>query len=151
MTRFRLKVNGELHEVDAAPEMPLLWVLRDLLGLKGTKFSCGIAECGSCTVLIDGETVRSCATAIAEVGDREVTTIEGLADHPVQQAWIEDEVPQCGYCQPAQIITAAALLSRNPNPSDAEIDGEMSDVLCRCGSYQRIRRAVHKAAERMKG
>lgn len=150
MTRFELKVNGRTREVEAEPDMPLLWVLRDVLGLKGTKFSCGVAECGACTVLIDGEPVRSCATAVSEVGSGEITTIEGLADHPVQRAWIEQEVPQCGYCQPAQILGAVALLNRNPDPSDADIDAAMGGVLCRCGTYQRIRRAIHAAAERMR-
>lgn len=150
MSTFILKVNGEDHTVDVAPDTPLLWVLRDTLGLTGTKFSCGEGRCGACTVHLNGEAVKSCMTEISEVGEREVTTIEGLSpdgSHPLQLAWIEDSVPQCGYCQPGQIMTAAALLAKTPDPTDDEIDAAMSDVLCRCGTYQRVRRAIHHAAE----
>jgi isoquinoline 1-oxidoreductase alpha subunit len=146
---LHLNINGQQHEIEAAPAMPLLWVLRDLLGLTGTKYACGISLCGACTVLVDGRPVRSCTTPVAAVGKRSVTTIEGLAehrDHPVQRAWIEEQVPQCGYCQSGQILTAAALLARKPQPSDADIDAAMSAVLCRCGTYPRVRRAVRRAA-----
>ncbi len=147
MAKFTLHVNGQRHEADVPPDMPLLWVLRDVLGLKGTKYGCGAAECGTCTVLLGDEAVRSCVTTIADVGDAEVTTIEGLGgDHPLQRAWIEDEVPQCGYCQPGQILQAAALLKETPHPTDEQIDAAMSGNLCRCGTYQRIKRAVHKVA-----
>jgi isoquinoline 1-oxidoreductase subunit alpha len=146
-----LSINGESHTVDAPPDMPLLWVLRDLLGLTGTKYGCGMAQCGACTVHLNGEAVRSCVLPASEVGARKVTTIEGLsADggglHPVQRAWIEADVVQCGYCQPGQIMAAAALLKEAPKPSDAEIDAALSASLCRCGTYQRIREAVHLAA-----
>ena len=147
---FTLNVNGMAHEVDAEPETPLLWVLRDNIGLTGTKFGCGIAQCGVCTVHIDGQPARACSTTAASAVGREITTIEGLSDdnsHPVQQAWVEDTVPQCGYCQPGQIMSAAALLSRTPDPSDSEIDTAMAGNLCRCGTYLRIRRAIHRAAE----
>jgi isoquinoline 1-oxidoreductase alpha subunit len=149
MARFTLVVNGEEHTVDAPADMPLLWVLRDLLGLTGTKYGCGIGRCGTCTVHIDGVAVRSCVTTILEVSGA-VTTIEGLAaagDHPLQQAWLEENVPQCGYCQPGQIMAAAALLAANPRPSEAEISSAMSGVLCRCGTYQRIRAAITRAIE----
>lgn len=145
---LRILVNGEEHTLDVGPEIPLLWVLRDTLGLTGTKYTCGAGLCGACTVHLDGEPVRSCTLPVAEVGAREVTTIEGLSadgSHPVQQAWIAERVPQCGYCQPGQIMTAAALLARNPNPSDDDIDEAMRGNLCRCGTYQRIRRAIHRA------
>lgn len=151
---FTLKVNGMAHEVDAEPETPLLWVLRDNIGLTGTKFGCGIAQCGVCTVHIDGQPVRACSTTAASAVGREITTIEGLSDdnsHPVQQAWIEDTVPQCGYCQSGQIMSAAAMLSRTPDPSDSEIDTAMAGNLCRCGTYLRIRRAIHRAAEIARG
>lgn len=147
---IKLKINGTVHEVSDEPETPLLWVLRDNLGLTGTKFSCGIAQCGACTVHVDGQPVRSCSTACASVVGRDITTIEGLSDdnsHPVQQAWIEHGVPQCGYCQSGQIMSAAALLARTPDPSDTEIDRAMAGNLCRCGTYLRIRKAVHRAAE----
>jgi aerobic-type carbon monoxide dehydrogenase small subunit (CoxS/CutS family) len=133
-----------------APETPLLWALRDALALTGTKFGCGIGACGSCTVLLDGAPVRSCQVTIAEAAGRRVTTIEGLSpdgNHPVQRAWIADEVPQCGYCQSGQIVAAAALLSRKPRPTDADIDTAMDGILCRCGTYERIRRAIHRAAK----
>ncbi len=147
---MKLKVNGKVHEVDAPQQMPLLWVLRDLLGLTGTKYGCGMAQCGACTVHLNGEAVRSCVLPVASVGDKSVTTIEGLSasgQHPVQRAWIETDVVQCGYCQPGQIMTAAALLKAKKKPSDAEIDAALSGNLCRCGTYQRIRAAVRRAAE----
>jgi aerobic-type carbon monoxide dehydrogenase small subunit (CoxS/CutS family) len=150
MPTLTLNVNGAIHELDVDPETPLLWVLRDELGLTGTKYSCGQGLCGNCTVHIDGEASRSCVTPVAAVVDRAVTTIEGLSadgDHPVQQAWLASEVSQCGYCQPGQIMTAAALLGHRPHPSDAEIEEAMTGVLCRCGTYQRIRKAVHLAAD----
>jgi isoquinoline 1-oxidoreductase alpha subunit len=145
-------VNGEKREVDVDPETPLLWVIRDTLGLTGTKFGCGLALCGACTVIVDGEAVRSCITPLSAVDSKEVLTIDGLSadlSHPVQKAWIAEDVPQCGYCQSGQIMQAAALLRKNPNPSDAEIDNAMSGNICRCGTYQRIRRAIHKASEIM--
>lgn len=150
MTEITLNVNGNEWMVEANPEMPLLWVLRDLLGLTGTKYSCGIGVCGACTVHLDGKAVRSCVTPVSEAAGKEIITIEGLSpdgSHPVQQAWIDEKVSQCGYCQPGQIMAAAALLDKNPNPSDADIDGAMSANLCRCGTYQRIRRAIHIAAQ----
>ena len=149
MARLTLVVNGTRHTVDVAPETPLLWVLRDTIGLTGTKFGCGIAECGACTVLVDGEAVRSCQLPARDAVGHRVTTIEGLsADgaHPLQKAWQAGEVPQCGYCQSGQIMRAASLLAKTPKPTDAEIDGTMSENLCRCGTYQRIRRAIHRAA-----
>ena len=145
-----INVNGKPVEIDVDPETPLLWVLRDVLGLTGTKFGCGMALCGACTVHLDGEPVRSCQVAVSAVGDKPVTTIEGLAkdrSHPVQQAWIELDVPQCGYCQSGQIMSASALLAKTPRPSDSEIDAAMSGNICRCGTYQRIRAAIHRAAE----
>jgi len=150
MTSFDLQINGQAYTVQAEAEMPLLWILRDLLGLTGTKFSCGMGLCGSCTVLIDGEPARSCTTLVEDVTGKTITTIEGLSpdvSHPLQKSWLEEHVTQCGYCQPGQIMTAVALLHKNPHPSDAEIDAAMSNVLCRCGTYQRIRKAVHRAAE----
>ena len=151
---FTLNVNGNAYEVDAEPETPLLWVLRDNIGLTGTKFACGIAQCGACTVHLDGQPVRSCSTTAASAVGREITTIEGLSEdssHPVQQAWIEDTVPQCGYCQSGQIMSAVALLARLPDPTDAEIDSAMAGNLCRCATYNRIRAAIHRAAEIAKG
>jgi len=145
---MRLNVNGTERQVDAPEDMPLLWVLRDLLGLTGTKYGCGMAQCGACTVHLDGQAVRACATPLSAVGDRRVTTIEGLSpdgSHPVQKAWVEHDVVQCGYCQPGQIMSAAALLAQNPDPSDAEIDVAMAGNICRCGTYQRIREAVRGA------
>ncbi|HZJ32493.1 MAG TPA: (2Fe-2S)-binding protein [Vicinamibacterales bacterium] len=145
----KLNVNGKSVEVDVDPETPLLWVLRDTLGLTGTKFGCGMALCGACTVHLDGEPIRSCQTPISAVGDKAVTTIEGLStdrSHPVQKAWIELDVPQCGYCQSGQIMSAAALLTKTPNPTDAQIDSAMTGNICRCGTYQRIRRAIQRAA-----
>ena len=144
-----LNVNGRTLETDASPDTPLLWVLRDHLGLTGTKYGCGAALCGACTVHLAGEPVRSCVTPVSAVGERPVTTIEGLShdrSHPVQKAWIELDVPQCGYCQSGQIMAAAALLKHNPQPTDADIDAFMSGNLCRCGTYQRIRAAIHRAA-----
>ncbi len=146
---MKLKVNGQDHDVAAPDDMPLLWVLRDLLGLTGTKFGCGMAQCGACTVHLDGQPVRSCVLPASGVKGRAVTTIEGLAPDglsAVQRAWIEEDVVQCGYCQPGQIMAAAALLSVRPNPTDADIDAALSANLCRCGTYQRIRKAVHRAA-----
>lgn len=144
-----LNVNGTNFELDVAPDTPLLWVLRDSLGLMGTKYGCGIAQCGACTVHINGEAVRSCVTPVQSVAGREIVTIEGLSAggmHPVQDAWIAEDVPQCGYCQPGQIMAVAALLARIPDPSDDDIDKAMSGNICRCGTYQRIRRAIHRAA-----
>jgi isoquinoline 1-oxidoreductase subunit alpha len=142
-------LNGKPQTVDVSPDMPLLWVLRDTLNMTGTKFGCGIALCGACTVHINGEATRSCITQISSVAGKKVTTIEGLSadgSHPVQQAWMEEDVPQCGYCQSGQIMSAVALLSKKANPSDADIDDAMSGNICRCGTYQRIRKAIHKAA-----
>ncbi len=147
---IRLWVNGDEREVDVSEDTPILWVLRDGLGLTGTKFGCGIAQCGACTVLLDGKAIRSCITPVAAARSRRVTTIEGLSDsvdHPLQRAWITENVPQCGYCQSGQIMSAVDLLSRSPQPSDEEIDVAMSGNLCRCGSYQRIRRAIRRAAQ----
>ena len=146
---IRLKVNGSNHPVDADPDMPLLWVLRDLLGMRGTRFGCGKALCGACTVHLDGVAVRACQTPLAAVADAEVTTIEGLStdgDHPVQKAWRDHNVPQCGYCQSGQIMSAAALLAVNHRPSGEQIDAAMSGNICRCGTYPRIRAAIESAA-----
>mgnify|MGYP006299194979 CR=1 FL=1 len=150
MQATTLTVNGERHEVEAPPDTPLLWVLRDELGLTGTKFGCGIATCGSCTVHLDGRPTRSCVTPLAAAGGAEVTTIEGLSeegDHPLQEAWREENVPQCGYCQAGQIMSAAALLEANPDPDEEAIERALRGNLCRCGTYLRIRRAVKRAAE----
>jgi isoquinoline 1-oxidoreductase alpha subunit len=150
MASLNLSVNGKSCTVDVQPGTPLLWVLRDSLGLTGTKFGCGEGYCGCCTVIIDGDAVKSCGASVESAVGKKITTIEGLSldrDHPVQRAWIEEEVPQCGYCQSGQILTAAALIERNPHPSDSDIDAEMNGVLCRCGTYHRIRRAIHHAAE----
>ncbi len=147
---MRLFVNGVARDVEAPPDMPLLWVLRDLLGLTGTKFGCGIAQCGACTVHIDGAQQRSCITPVSSAEGKQITTIEGLsedASHPVQQAWTELDVVQCGYCQSGQIMAAAALLAETPDPDDEAIDRAMNGVICRCGTYERIRAAVHRAAE----
>ncbi len=149
MAEFEIVVNGAARRVDAPPDMPLLWVLRDRLGLTGTKYGCGIAECGACTVLIDGEAARSCVVPVGEVAERRVTTIEGLSSdgsHPLQRAWVEHDVPQCGYCQAGQIMAAAALLASTPDPDDRAIDAALSGNLCRCGAYVRIRKAVRAAA-----
>jgi isoquinoline 1-oxidoreductase alpha subunit len=144
-----LRINGKDVTVEAAPDTPLLWVLRDNLGMTGTKFGCGIAQCGACTVHVNGEAARSCQLPVGGLAGKEITTIEGLSEdatHPVQQAWIAEQVPQCGYCQSGQIMSAAALLARTQNPSDDQIDAAMSGNLCRCGTYQRIRAAIHRAA-----
>jgi len=146
---MQLTVNGTTREVDAPDEMPLLWVLRDVLGLTGTKFGCGMAQCGACTVHLDGEAVRSCVLPVSAVAGRKITTIEGLSEggtHPVQQAWTEVDVVQCGYCQSGQIMSAAALLKDKPKPTDDDIDATMSGNVCRCGTYQRIRAAIRRAA-----
>jgi aerobic-type carbon monoxide dehydrogenase small subunit (CoxS/CutS family) len=145
-----LNVNGKDRSVDVGPETPLLWVLRDTLELTGTKFGCGAGLCGACTVHLDGAAVRSCSTPVSAAAGKRITTIEGLSadrGHALQQAWIEEEVPQCGYCQPGQIMAAAALLAKNATPNDSDIDSAMSGNLCRCGTYQRIRRAIHRAAQ----
>jgi aerobic-type carbon monoxide dehydrogenase small subunit (CoxS/CutS family) len=142
-----LIVNGRKHVVDASPDTPLLWVLRENLGLTGTKYGCGVGLCGSCTVHIDGQPQRSCLVPVKDAQGKKITTIEGIPEnHPVKRAWIEDDVPQCGYCQPGQIMSAVALLRTNPEPSDADIDGAMTGNICRCGTYQRIRRAIRSAA-----
>lgn len=144
-----LSVNGQEHRVDVATDMPLLWVLRDVLGLTGTKYGCGIGVCGSCTVHLDGEAQQSCVVPLSGVAGRQITTIEGLSTggrHPLQEAWIAGKVSQCGYCQPGQIMTAAALLAQNSSPTDSDIDIAMSGSLCRCGTYQRIRQAIRQAA-----
>ena len=143
---IRLNVNGQAHELDADPEMPLLWALRDLLGLTGTKYGCGQALCGACTVHLDGEAVRSCVTPLSRAVDRKVTTIEGLANTALQDAWCDLAVPQCGFCQAGQLVTAAALLAEVPQPSDEQIDRSMAGNLCRCGTYSRIRAAIKRAA-----
>ena len=147
-----LEINGQEHTVDVPPDMPLLWVLRDVVDLTGTKFGCGMALCGACTVHVNGEAARSCVTPISSVVGKEIITIEGLSadySHPLQRAWIEEDVPQCGYCHSGQIMSAAVLLAENPKPSDADIDDAMSGNICRCGTYQRIRRAIHRAAAMM--
>ena len=145
-----LDVNGQRREVDAEPSMPLLWALRDVLGLTGTKYGCGIAQCGACTVHVDGQPVRSCVTPVAAVEGMRITTIEGIGAtdlHAVQQAWLELDVAQCGYCQSGQIMSAAALVAGNPAPTDADIDAALAGNICRCGTYDRIRKAVHRAAD----
>jgi len=150
MSKYTLSVNGQSHAVDVTPDTPLLWVLRDSLGLVGTKYGCGVGECGACTVHYNGKPTRSCQVAVSDVGSAQITTIEGIdagGKHPLQRAWCELDVPQCGYCQAGQIMTAAALLKRNPRPNDAEIDREMAGNLCRCASYVRIRAGVKRAAE----
>ena len=149
-------LNGKSLSVDVSPDMPLLWVLRDTLNMTGTKFGCGMALCGACTVHINGEATRSCITSVSSVAGKKVTTIEGLATdendlHPVQQAWMDEDVPQCGYCQSGQIMSAVALLSKKPKPTDADIDDAMSGNICRCGTYQRIRKAIHRAASLQAG
>ncbi len=145
---IRLKINGKEKTFDGDPEMPLLWFLRDVAGMTGTKFGCGVSLCGACTVHRNGQPIRSCSTPMKEIGDSEITTIEGIAPmHPVQKAWMEARVPQCGYCQTGQIMTAIALLKENKNPSDQDIDTAMSGNICRCGTYQRIRAAIHQAAK----
>ncbi len=148
------KVNGKRYELDVSPETPLLWVIRENIGLTGTKYGCGIARCGVCTVHVNGQAVRSCVMPVSSVLGKEIVTIEGLSpdwSHPVQKAWVLEDVPQCGYCHSGQIMSAVALLAANPNPSDADIDQSMSANLCRCGTYQRIRSAIHRAAAMMGG
>jgi isoquinoline 1-oxidoreductase alpha subunit len=143
-----LNVNGRNHEVDVPSDMPLLWVVRDVLGMTGTKFGCGIAQCGACTMHLDGEATRTCVLPVGAVGKKKITTIEGLGAsglHPLQQAWIDEQVPQCGYCQSGQLMAAASLLAKNPHPSDADVDAAMTNI-CRCGTYGRIRRAIARAA-----
>ncbi len=150
MAEFTLNVNGVDRTVDVAPDTPLLWVLRDALDMTGTKFGCGISQCGACTVHVDGNPVRSCRLAISRVAERPVTTIEALSSdrtHALQKAWIAEQVPQCGYCQSGQLMAAAALLAENPSPTDADIDEAMERNICRCGTYTRIRRAIHRAAQ----
>lgn len=150
MATYKLVVNGKDHEVEAVPNTPLLWVLRDNLSLTGTKYGCGMAQCGACTVHLDGAPARSCSTPVSSVGTKKVTTIEGLATetevHRVQQAWIDENVPQCGYCQSGQIMSAVALLEKNPSPNDNEIEAAMAGNICRCGTYERIRKAIKRAS-----
>ncbi|MBI3718463.1 MAG: (2Fe-2S)-binding protein [Sphingobacteriales bacterium] len=150
MATYNLKINGKMHETDADPSTPLLWVLREHLDMVGTKFGCGLAQCGACTVHLDDVATRSCVLPVSQVGNHEITTIEGLSekgDHPVQKAWVEHDVAQCGYCQAGQIMTAAAFLKKNPNPSDEDIAAAMDGNICRCGTYLRIRAAVKSAAK----
>jgi isoquinoline 1-oxidoreductase alpha subunit len=150
MATFTLKINTKSYTIDADPKMPLLWAIRDLVGLTGTKYGCGIAQCGACTVHLDGTPIRSCLTPLSAVANKNITTIEGLSEdnsHPVQQAWIAEQVPQCGYCQSGQIMAATALLKKNPNPTDKDIDVAMQGHICRCGTYPRIRNAIKTAAE----
>ncbi|MGA7915042.1 MAG: (2Fe-2S)-binding protein [Candidatus Acidiferrales bacterium] len=149
MDAIAITVNGQAHAVEVSPDTPLLWVLRDTLGMTGTKFGCGQALCGACTVHVDGEATRSCVTSVSSVAGHKITTIEGIAgdgQHPVQRAWLADQVPQCGYCQVGMIMTTVALLEKNAKPSDADIDEALAGHICRCGTYQRIRAAVHRAA-----
>lgn len=152
MAIFNLNINGKSQQVDVDPNTPMLWVLRDHLDLVGTKFGCGIAQCGACTIHLDGNATRSCQLPVSAVGDSNITTIEGLSengDHPVQKAWMEHDVPQCGYCQAGQIMSAAALLVQNPNPSDTDIDNAMNGNICRCGTYTRIKAAIHTASKNL--
>jgi isoquinoline 1-oxidoreductase alpha subunit len=152
MAAFTINVNGKQHQVDVDPDTPVLWVLRDNLDLVGTKYGCGIAQCGACTVHLDGTAVRSCSVPVSSVGEAKITTIEGLsedANHAVQQAWLEHDVAQCGYCQSGQMMNAASLLSRNPNPSDKEIEDAMNGNICRCGTYVRIKAAIRTASEKL--
>ncbi len=152
MAVFELKINGQMHEVDVAPDTPVLWVLRDHADLVGTKYGCGIAQCGACTIHVDGKAARSCTLPVSGVQDKEITTIEGLSekgDHPLQKAWIKHDVPQCGYCQAGQIMSAASLLQEKPNPTDEDIDAAMDGNICRCGTYIRIKAAIKTAAEEM--
>ncbi len=149
MALFNLTINGEQHQVDVVPDTPMLWVLREHLNLVGVKYGCGIAQCGACTIHLDGVAVRACSLPVSSIGDRAITTIEGLSpdgSHPLQQAWLEHDVPQCGYCQTGQIMNAAALLAKNPSPSDEEIDRAMQGNICRCGTYLRIKAAIKTAA-----
>jgi aerobic-type carbon monoxide dehydrogenase small subunit (CoxS/CutS family) len=152
MAIYNLKINGKTQEIDVAPDTPVLWVLRDHAKLTGTKYGCGIGQCGACTIHIDGVAMRSCSTPVSSVGDKTITTIEGLSeagDHPLQEAWVEHDVPQCGYCQAGQIMNAASLLKNNPSPSDADIDAAMNGNICRCGTYLRIKSAIKTAAQKM--
>lgn len=152
MAIFNLNINGTSKQVDVDPSTPMLWVLRDHLDLVGTKFGCGIAQCGACTIHLDGNAMRSCQLPVSAVADSKITTIEGLSekgDHPVQQAWLEHDVPQCGYCQAGQIMSAAALLAANPNPSDTDIDNAMNGNICRCGTYTRIKAAIKTASQKL--
>jgi len=152
MAAYKLKINGEIKDVDVEADTPLLWVLRDTLGLVGTKYGCGIAQCGACTVHMNGNPIRSCSVPVSAANNQNIVTIEGLSadnTHPVQQAWIKEQVPQCGYCQSGQIMAAAHLLNRNPNPTDADIDRLMQTHICRCGTYPRIRKAIKTAAKLM--
>ena len=151
MATFILKINGETKKVDVDPQTPVLWVLRDHLNLTGTKYGCGIAACGACTIHLNGTAARSCQLPVSSIGTKEITTIEGLSvngEHPVQQAWLEHDVAQCGYCQTGQIMSAAALLDKNPNPTEAQIEAAMTGNICRCGTYLRIREAVKSAAKK---
>lgn len=153
MAEFSLNINKKNYTVDVDPQMPLLWVIRDFAGLKGTKFGCGMAQCGACTVHLDGKPVRSCVIPVSSVADKKITTIEGISEnsnHPVQKAWTKEQVPQCGYCQSGQIMSATALLDKNPEPTDEEIDRAMHGNICRCGTYARIKNAIHEAAKEMK-
>jgi len=150
MGQIAISINGQNKTADVDPKTPLLWVLRDVFGLTGTKYGCGIGQCGACTVILDGDAVRSCQTVVSRAAGKQVTTIEGLSkdrSHAVQRAWIEEQVPQCGYCQSGQIMSAVVLLKAKPNPTDGDINDAMSGNICRCGTYHRIRRAVHRAAE----
>lgn len=152
MATVKLTINNQAHTLDVDPDMPLLWAIRDVVGLTGTKFGCGIAQCGACTVHLDGNPTRSCSVPVSAVVGQKITTIEGIAknaDHPVQKAWIEHQVPQCGYCQSGQIMSAIALLKQIPRPTDADIDTAMQGNICRCGTYNRIRQAIHKASAEM--
>jgi aerobic-type carbon monoxide dehydrogenase small subunit (CoxS/CutS family) len=151
---IRITVNGQVRSVEVDPETPLLWVLHDMLGLTGTKYGCGVSQCGACTVHVDGTATRTCVLPVGSVADKKITTIEGLSEgrsHPLQKAWIAEQVPQCGYCQSGMLMTAAELLARKPDPTDADIDSAMSGHICRCGTYQRIRKAIHRAASEKGG
>ena len=153
MASYTLSINNKNYEIEADPAMPLLWAIRDLAGLTGTKFGCGIAQCGACTVYFNGNPVRSCTIPVSTAANQKITTIEGLSadnDHPVQKAWIQEQVPQCGYCQSGQIMAAAALLKKNANPTDKDIDAAMQGLICRCGTYPRIKKAIKTAAKMMK-
>ena len=153
MASYTLLINNKSYQVEAEPQMPLLWVIRDLVGLTGTKYGCGISQCGACTVHLNGSPIRSCSMPVASVANQKITTIEGLSDdnsHPVQKAWIDEQVPQCGYCQSGQIMAATALLKRNASPTDKDIDAAMQGHICRCGTYPRIRKAIKKASLEMK-
>ncbi len=152
MAQYDLKINGKSHQVDVDPDTPMLWVLRDHAGLLGTKYGCGIAQCGACTIHVDDQAIRSCQLPVSQVKDKKITTIEGLSengDHPLQEAWIEHDVPQCGYCQAGQIMSAASLLSKNQSPTDADINTAMNGNICRCGTYTRIKKAIKTAADNL--